>query len=103
MRAIFLKPDERARIIQLGEAIGPAVQHLLTIVRYSTYRYGIRNLHKQKPKNRVGRPRTPEAIRELVLKIARETNWGYTRILGELRKLGYMAVLRQTVVKGRTH
>jgi putative transposase len=67
-------------------------------VRYSTYRYWIRNLHKQKPKNRVGRPRTPEAIRELVLKIARETNWGYTRILGELRKLGYMAVSRQTVV-----
>jgi hypothetical protein len=70
MRAIFLKPDERARIIQLGEAIGPAVQHLLTIVRYSTYRYWIRNLHNQKPKNRVGRPRTPAAIRELVLKIA---------------------------------
>jgi putative transposase len=98
VRAIFLKPDERARIIQLGEAIGPAVQHLLTIVRYSTYRYWIRNLHNQKPKNCVGRPRTPEAFRELVLKVARETNWGYTRILGELRKLGYMAVSRQTVV-----
>jgi hypothetical protein len=34
MRAIFLKPGEKARIIELGEAIGPAVQHLLTIVRY---------------------------------------------------------------------
>jgi putative transposase len=98
MRAIFLKPDERARIIELGEAIGPAVQHLLTIVRYSTYRYWIRNLHNQKPKNRVGRPRTPEAIRELVLKIARETNWGYTRIRGKLQKLGYTKISRQTVV-----
>ncbi len=98
MRAVFLKPDERARIIQLGEAIGPAVRHLLTIVRYSTYRYWIRELRHQKPKNRVGRPRTPDAIRTLVLKIAGETNWGYTRILGELRKLGYSKISRQTVV-----
>lgn len=33
-----------------------------------------------------------------MLKIARETNWGYTRILGELRKLGYQKISRQTVV-----
>jgi putative transposase len=32
------------------------------------------------------------------LKIASETGWGYTRILGELRKLGYKAISRQTVV-----
>jgi putative transposase len=98
VRAIFLKPDERARIIQLGEAIGPAVQHLLTIVRYSTYRYWIRELRNQKPKNKIGRPRKPEIIRELALQIARETNWGYTRILGELKKLGYNKISRQIVV-----
>jgi putative transposase len=95
---IYLNPEERARIIQLGEAIGPAVQHLLTIVRYSTYRFWIRALRNQAPKNKIGRPRTPEVIRELVLQIARETNWGYTRILGELRKLGYQKISRQTVV-----
>jgi len=44
-----------------------------------------------------GRPRTAEHIRELVLKLARENNWGYTRILGELRKLG-LKVSRSTVV-----
>jgi putative transposase len=33
-----------------------------------------------------------------VLRIARETGWGYTRILGELRKLGYQSISRQTVV-----
>ena len=31
--------------------------------------------------------RTTDDIRELVLKLARENDWGYTRILGELRKL----------------
>ena len=33
-------------------------------------------------------PKTPDEIRELVLKLPRETSWGYTRILGELGKLG---------------
>jgi putative transposase len=32
------------------------------------------------------------------VKIARETGWGYTRVLGELRKLGIQDISRQTVV-----
>lgn len=35
-----------------------------------------------------GRPKTKEEIRELVLKMARENDSGYTRIMGELKKLG---------------
>jgi putative transposase len=46
----------------------------------------------------MGRPRTAAAVRELVLRIANETGWGYTRILGEFRKLGVGKVSRQTVV-----
>jgi putative transposase len=37
---------------------------------------------------RPGRPRTAESIRELVLRIARETGFGFARVLGELKKLG---------------
>jgi putative transposase len=37
-------------------------------------------------------------VRELVIRIAKETGWGYTRILGELKKLGVTRVSRQTVV-----
>ena len=44
-----------------------------------------------------GRPRKPEEIRELVLKLARETGWGYARILGELKKLGIRSVSKTTV------
>jgi putative transposase len=33
----------------------------------------------------------------LILKLARETGWGYTRILGELKKLGTNSVSRNTV------
>ena len=36
-----------------------------------------------------GRRRTAEQIRRLIVKLGRETGWGYTRILGELKKLGH--------------
>lgn len=44
-----------------------------------------------------GRPRTQEQIRELTLKLTRENDWGYSRILGELRKLGIQVISRNTV------
>ncbi len=42
-------------------------------------------------------PRKPEEIRALIVRIARETHWGSTRVLGELRKLGITCVSRTTV------
>jgi putative transposase len=36
-------------------------------------------------------------MRRLIVKLARETGWGYTRILGELKKLGTCHVSRNTV------
>jgi putative transposase len=71
---------------------------MITIVGYRTYLSWLRNLRNQAPIKRMGRPRTAESVRELVLKLARENNWGYTRILGELRKLGFQGISRQTVV-----
>jgi putative transposase len=97
-RGIRITLEEQKRLIKLGAAVGPGLHKLITIVNPSTYRRWIRNLNNRIPKKRTGRPRTPEAIRELVLKIAKETHWGYTRILGELRKLGYTGISRQTVV-----
>jgi putative transposase len=44
-----------------------------------------------------GRRRTPEQIYQLVLRLARENQWGYTRILGELKKLGIHSISRNTV------
>jgi hypothetical protein len=35
---IFLKPDERDRLLKLGLALGPAIRHVITIVDYSTFR-----------------------------------------------------------------
>jgi putative transposase len=36
-----------------------------------------------------GRPRTDKEIEQLVLRLARENDWGYERIEGEWLKLGY--------------
>ncbi len=49
-----------------------------------------------KPK-RKGRPRLAAMIRELVIRLAKESGWGYTRILGELRKLKVGPISRQSI------
>jgi len=95
---MVLNSQERTRLIQLGQAVEPKLRQLLTIVSYSTYTRWLRQLKNPIPKKSSGQPRTPEAIREFVIKLAQETGWGYTRILRELRKLGIGKIFRQTVV-----
>jgi putative transposase len=64
-----------------------------------TIRRWIREAHNQRNLKPawVGRKPTAESIRKLIIKLARETGWGYTRILGELKKLGIQSVSRNTV------
>ncbi len=50
----------------------------------------------KKPRGRkTDRPKTPDEIRQLVVLIAKDTGWGYTRILGGLEKLGIGGVTRR--------
>jgi|JRYD01.1.fsa_nt_gb putative transposase len=101
---IRVTPAERARLVRLGKALGNAVRSLVTIVRPETFLKWVREAKKRRPKRKrsakkkPGRPRTPGDIRKIVLRIARETGFGYTRILGELKKLGIGGVSRSTVV-----
>ena len=94
---IFLKADERARLLKLGKELGPGIRHLITIVDYSTFRRWVCKEEGRKPKPGKGRPRIAKVIRELVVRIAKDTGWGYSRILGELRKLGVGQISRQSV------
>jgi putative transposase len=96
-KRIFLKADERAALLKLGKGLGPAIRHLITIVDYSTFRRWVRKEDPQNVKPRKGRPRISVVIREVILQIAKDTGWGYSRILGELRKLGLGRISRQSV------
>lgn len=93
---IFLAPDERAKLLKLGKELGPGIRQLITIVSYSTFRRWVRKEEGKGP-SRKGRPRLAAIVRELVVLIAKETGWGYTRILGELKKLRVGPVSRQSV------
>ena len=94
-------PQEKRRLLKFGRKLGVQLRELISIVSYQTFVRWIREkeaAHTAKQTARKpGRPRTPEEIRELVLKMALENELGYTRILGELRKLGIKSVSRQTV------
>ena len=95
---IHTKPDERRRLIQFGKALGQAIEELITIVSPSTFYRWCRDEQKdKKPTHRKGGQRKPREIRELVIEIATTTGFGYTRIIGEMRKLGIKGISRQTV------
>jgi len=95
---VHTRRDERERLIKFGKALGRAVEELITIVSPSTFYRWLRDEGQPKrKKNPKGGQRKPREIRELVLQIATVTNFGLTRIVGELRKLGIKKISRQTV------
>jgi len=96
-KRIFLNVDERVRLLKLGKELGPGIRQLITIVNYSTFRRWVGKESGKTEPTRKGRPRLAATVRELVVLIAQETGWGYTRILGELKKLKVGRVSRQTV------
>ena len=95
---IHTKPEERQRLLKLGKALGRAIEALITIVTASTFYRWVRDEGEgKKTANPKGGQRKPREVRELVIEIARTTGFGYTRIIGELRKIGIKKISRQTV------
>ena len=86
---VHTKPDERRKLVHLVKALGRGVEALLTIVSVSTFYRWCRDekAGKKKQNPKCGQ-RKPREIRELVMEIAKLTGFGYTRIIGEMRKLG---------------
>ena len=92
-------PRERSRLLRYGKRLGTEMNSVISIVSPRTFaRWVSGEKRLRKPGRTPGRPRTRADIRELVLRLARETGWGYTRILGELKKLGIRSVCRSTVI-----
>ncbi len=87
---ITLSNQERAQIVKHGKPLGGKIKNLLTIVSYSSFRRWVRQMEdgqspdgstkKKKKSLPGGRPKTDESIRDCVIRIRKETGWGYTRI-----------------------
>ncbi len=73
----------RRGLFEIGTLVTPD-----TLLRW--YRRLIARKYDGSKSRRLGRPRTPVKIEELILKMARENpRWGYTRIRGALCNLGH--------------
>lgn len=84
--------QEKLRIIRCGLAVGGSIKKIISIVSYQTFRKWVNALEVGNLKKdvRLGRPRrTPQEVVEIILRMARENlDWGFGRIMGELKKLG---------------
>lgn len=99
---ITVTPRERVRLVRFGTPLGSTIRGLITIVTPRTFARWVARAESGPPPRpagarKPGRPRTAEDIRELILRLARENGWGYSRVLGELKKLGIRSVSRTTV------
>lgn len=97
---ISLTEREKNRLIRFAKNLGSALSELATIVHPGTIRRWVREAAAKTSafrKGKTGRPRTAEDIEKLILKLAKDNSWGYTRILGELEKLCIESVTRNTV------
>jgi len=86
-------------LLRFGKPVGPALRHLISVVQYTTFQRWIRsgNSKKKIKAKKQGRPSTRKDLKKLVLQMAKTPNRGYTRILGELRKLGIKSISKSTV------
>ena len=82
-------PAERAELLRLGATMDHDIDEVLHVVLPTTYRKRLRQSRGARPFLPLGRPRTPFATRQLVVRLATENlRWGYRRIVGEFKKLG---------------
>ena len=99
---ITLSNQERRTLIRHGKKLGARLKELVSIVSYSTFRKWMRSIEDapdKRPKakeTKPGRPRVEESIGEAIIRIRKETGWGYTKIVQAMRRLGHK-VSRQTI------
>lgn len=87
---IILSPTERAELLRLGSELEHQVGELLHVVKPDTYRRWRQDQKQGKVPKGVGRPPLAKEIQDLIVRFATENaQWGYRRIVGELKKLGH--------------
>ena len=106
---IKLTDDQRTTLAEIGKRIGrKALQEIACVAKPDTILAWYRKLiaHKfdgSKHRTYPGRPAIAAKVAELIVRMARENSaWGYDRIAGALKNLGY-SVSDQTVVNILRH
>jgi transposase InsO family protein len=87
-----LQPADRALLAALSRLV-PRARWSVFLVRPETLLRWHRRMVRRRwtyPATRTGRPRLPDDLQQLVVRLARENpRWGYQRIHGELLRLGW--------------
>lgn len=93
-KRIVFTDEERRTLVETAMAMGrDLMEQVVTIVKPKTILAWQRKLENEKwnysdrRKNNPGRPRIALDIEQIVCRMARENEWGYARIQGELEKL----------------
>ncbi len=93
-KRIVFTDDERRTLVEAAVAMGrELMEQVVKIVQPKTILAWQRRLEQEKwdysdrRKNNPGRPKIALDIEQLVCRMARENEWGYARIQGELQKL----------------
>ena len=90
-RYVIPTQEERFELLKLGKPLGRNIKDIITIVKYDTFIRWIRYEKypdKNVPHRKRGRKKKSPELRKIVAQMARKNKWGFTRILGELYKLG---------------
>ena len=99
---IELSNHERSQLVKHGKSLGPRTRELISVVSYSTFRRWVREMEatpktgNRKKVARAGRPRDEDGVHDAIIRIPKETGWGYTKIAQAMRRLGH-TISRQTV------
>ena len=98
-----LTDNERRELAEIGAKLGKkALAEIATIAQPDTIlawnrKFATPKADTSEPLKSVGRPRVDKEIEDLVIRMARENrSWGYDRIQGALKHLGY-TISDQTV------
>ena len=87
---IVPSPEEKDELLRLGAELNHEIANLMHVVQPKTYRKWLNRRRRRKGFKRVGRPRIPMPLRRLIERVGEENaNWGYRRVVGDLKKLGF--------------
>jgi putative transposase len=78
----------KAKTGRTVKSMGDVIRMVKPATLFGWHRALVRRKWTYRHRN-AGRPRTDKEIEQLVLRLARENDWGYERIEGEWLKLGY--------------